>query len=113
MKRWLLHKNRASCPNFVIAERIGMTYKELLYLGEKVLGEADIAEAKNDAWLLLEMLCKIDRNFYYLHMEEAADPVQIREYQQLLKKGRSGFHCSILWERLSLWDCAFVSTPMY
>ncbi len=81
-----MHKNRASCPNFVIAERIGMTYKELLYLGEKVLGEADIAEAKNDAWLLLEMLCKIDRNFYYLHMEEAADPVQIREYQQLLKK---------------------------
>ena len=47
-----------------------MTYRETVNLGEKVLSMADIAEAKTDAWLLLEMVCKIDRSFYYLHMAE-------------------------------------------
>ncbi len=47
---------------------------------------AGIKEARNDAWLLLAALCKIDRSFYYLHMEEAAGQEQVREYQQLIKK---------------------------
>ena len=46
-----------------------MTYREAINLGEKVLNMADVADAKIDAWLLLEMVCKIDRSFYYLHME--------------------------------------------
>ena len=33
-----------------------MTYRETVNLGEKVLSMADIAEAKTDAWLLLEMV---------------------------------------------------------
>ena len=45
-----------------------MTYREAINLGEKVLNMADVADAKIDAWLLLEMVCKIDRSFYYLHM---------------------------------------------
>ena len=46
-----------------------MTYREAINLGEKVLNMADVADAKIDAWLLLEMVCKIDRSFYYLHMD--------------------------------------------
>ena len=37
-----------------------MTYREAIVSGEKSLGEAGIADARNDAWLLLTMACKID-----------------------------------------------------
>ena len=56
-----------------------MTYREALNLGEKVLETASIVEAKLDAWLLLEMVCKIDRSFYYLHMEEEMPEEQMSE----------------------------------
>ena len=63
-----------------------MTYRETVNLGEKVLSMADIAEAKTDAWLLLEMVCKIDRSFYYLQMEEEMPEEQMSEYQIALRK---------------------------
>ena len=63
-----------------------MTYRETVNLGETVLSMADIAEAKTDAWLLLEMVCKIDRSFYYLHMEEDMPEEQMSEYQSALRK---------------------------
>ncbi len=47
-----------------------MTYREAVAHGEKVLELSHIADAKTDAWLLLEMGCKIDRKFYYMHMED-------------------------------------------
>lgn len=63
-----------------------MTYREALNLGEKVLETASIVEAKLDAWLLLEMVCKIDRSFYYLHMEDDLLEEQVSEYEIALKK---------------------------
>lgn len=63
-----------------------MTYREAMNLGEKVLKMADIADAKVDAWLLLEMVCKIDRNFYYLHLEDDLSEEQISGYEIALKK---------------------------
>lgn len=63
-----------------------MTYHEALKLGEKVLETASIVEAKLDAWLLLEMVCKIDRSFYYLHMEDDLLEEQVSEYEIALKK---------------------------
>lgn len=63
-----------------------MTYREAWNLGEKILGEAEIADCKNDAWLLLEWVCRIDRSFYYLHMEEDLAEEQFSEYQIALKK---------------------------
>lgn len=63
-----------------------MTYREAIDLGEKVLAMADIADAKTDAWLLLEMVCRIDRSFYYLHMEEELPEEQLSEYQIALRK---------------------------
>lgn len=63
-----------------------MTYREAINLGEKILTAASIADAKNDAWLLLEMVCKIDRSFYYLHMEEDLLEEQISEYEIALRK---------------------------
>ena len=63
-----------------------MTYRESINLGEKVLNMADVADAKIDAWLLLEMVCKIARSFYYLHMEDEVAEEQLSEYEIALRK---------------------------
>lgn len=63
-----------------------MTYREAIKLGENILHMADIADAKNDAWLLLAMACKIDHTYYYVHMDEEMSEEQIREYQAILGK---------------------------
>ena len=63
-----------------------MTYREAIKLGESILQKADITDAKNDAWLLLAMACKIDRAYYYVHMDEELTTEQTREFQSVLKK---------------------------
>lgn len=63
-----------------------MTYREVLQTGEQVLLRAGITENKNDAWLLLEMVCKMERSAYYLHMEEEMPGDEIKEYEIALKK---------------------------
>lgn len=63
-----------------------MTYRETLNLGEKILTMADVMDAKTDAWLLLSMVCRIDRSFYYMHMEEELPEEQLSEYEIALKK---------------------------
>lgn len=63
-----------------------MTYQELLNHGESILSAAEIAEARNDAWLLLEAMLKIDRNFYYMHMKEEVSEEQRESYEHALKK---------------------------
>ncbi len=63
-----------------------MTYREAISLGEKVLEMADIIDVKTDAWLLLEMVCKIDRGFYYMHMNDDINEEQLKEYEIALKK---------------------------
>lgn len=63
-----------------------MTYREAVNLGERVLTMASIADAKTDAWLLLSMVCRMERSFYYLHMEEEVPEEQFSEYEIALKK---------------------------
>ena len=63
-----------------------MTYREAIALGEKILSMAKIEDAKNDAWLLLSMACKIDHTYYYVHMDEDLTVEQTKEYESLVKK---------------------------
>ena len=63
-----------------------MTYREAVAHGEKVLELSHIADAKTDAWLLLEMGCKIDRKFYYMHMEDDLSDYLLKEYELAVKK---------------------------
>ncbi len=63
-----------------------MTFREAIEAGERVLNLAQIADAKNDAWLLLAMVCKINRTYYYVHMDEELTIEQSKEYENLLKK---------------------------
>ena len=63
-----------------------MTYREVVTRGEEELRQAKIAEAKNDAWLLMEAVCKIDRSFYYMHMEEDISEDLLKEYELSVNK---------------------------
>ena len=63
-----------------------MTYREAVALGETTLTMAGIADVKTDAWMLLEMAAKIDRNFYYMHMNDEITQEQLVEYESVLKK---------------------------
>lgn len=63
-----------------------MTYCEAIAAGEKVLAHAGIIDARVDSWLLLEMACRIDRQFYYMHMDEEMTAEQTEEFKSLLKK---------------------------
>lgn len=63
-----------------------MKYREAMQAGEKILQEAGIVDAKNDAWLLLAMVCRVDHTYYYMHMEEELLQEQQDEYDVVLKK---------------------------
>lgn len=63
-----------------------MTYQEAVKNGEKVLTLANVTDAKVDAWILFEMVCRVDRKFYYLHMEEDITAEQQKEYELAIKK---------------------------
>ena len=66
-----------------------MTYREAIVSGEKSLCEAGIADARNDAWLLLTMACKIDHTYYYMHIDEEMPEELQHEFEVLIKKRQS------------------------
>ena len=63
-----------------------MTFREAEQKGEKLLESAGIADAKIDAWLLLEMVAKIDRSFYFTHANAFVEPEVLNEYERVLEK---------------------------
>lgn len=63
-----------------------MTFREAIGFGEEKLNIAGIEDAKNDAWLLLTFVCKIDRTFYYVHMDDSMSAEQEAEYESVLSK---------------------------
>ena len=63
-----------------------MTYKQAEQRGEQLLYDAGVMDARIDAWLLLEMVAKIDRSFYFTHINEEVDPEVLTEYERVLEK---------------------------
>lgn len=63
-----------------------MTYREAMEWGNGVLAHAGIEDAKLDAWLLMEAVCRINLTFYYSHKEEALTTEQQSEYEIAVKK---------------------------
>lgn len=63
-----------------------MTFREAMEFGTKLLDEAGISEAKNNAWLLLSMICKIDHTYYYVHMQDELESDKVSEYESVLRK---------------------------
>ena len=63
-----------------------MTYREAVDLGTKILTKADIADAVLDAWYLLQMVCKIERSYYYVHGDEDITAEAQKEYEIAVRK---------------------------
>lgn len=63
-----------------------MTYKQAGQKGEELLQKAGVMDAKIDAWLLLEMVAKIDRSFYFAHADEEVEHEALTEYERVLEK---------------------------
>lgn len=63
-----------------------MNYRDATEWGSTVLDQAGVTESKLDAWLLLETVCKINRTFYYSHLEEAMTLEQQSEYEIAIRK---------------------------
>lgn len=63
-----------------------MTYEELYREGVSLLKEAQIAENALDARLLLEMVCKTDRNDLLAHGDRPVTSEQIKEFRDLVSK---------------------------
>lgn len=63
-----------------------MTYREAIELGAGVLSKAQIDNPDLDAWYLLQMVCRIERSFYYLHEEEPLTMEQQKEFEIAIQK---------------------------
>lgn len=63
-----------------------MNYREAVAFGTENLRGAGVADAELDAWYLLQMVCKIERSFYYVHGEEPVPEDKAREYEIAVRK---------------------------
>ncbi|MDE7435491.1 MAG: peptide chain release factor N(5)-glutamine methyltransferase [Lachnospiraceae bacterium] len=63
-----------------------MNYREAVAFGTENLSGAGVADAELDAWYLLQMVCKIERSYYYAHGEEPVPEDQMREYEIAVRK---------------------------
>lgn len=65
-----------------------MTYRELYDYGVSALNRADIAEAELDARLLLEFVCRTDRNALLVHGDIERSPLEEEFYKITIEKRR-------------------------
>lgn len=63
-----------------------MTYREAVEFGTKCLTDAGVPDAALDAWYLLQMVCKIERSYYYVHGEEDITQDAQKEYKIAVQK---------------------------
>lgn len=63
-----------------------MTYREAVEFGTKCLTDAGVPDAALDAWYLLQMVCKIERSYYYVHGEEDITQDAQKEYEIAVQK---------------------------
>lgn len=63
-----------------------MTYREAVEFGTKCLTDAGVPDAALDAWYLLQMVCKIERSYYYVHREEDITQDAQKEYEIAVQK---------------------------
>lgn len=66
-----------------------MTYRELYEFGKLKLIEAGIADAELDARLLLEYICRTDRNDLIVHADRERSSMEEQFYQTVIEKRAS------------------------
>lgn len=65
-----------------------MTYRELYDYGVSLLEKAQVAEAKLNARLLLEYVCRTDRNTLLVHGDSVRSPMEEEFYKLTIEKRR-------------------------
>ena len=63
-----------------------MTYREAVEFGTKCLTDAGVPDAALDAWYLLQMVCRIERSYYYVHGEEDITQDAQKKYEIAVQK---------------------------
>ena len=63
-----------------------MTYGELYEYGKRALAKAGVAEAALDARLLLEYICRTDRNELIVHADRARSDIEEQFYRTVIEK---------------------------
>lgn len=66
-----------------------MTYREFYEYGKRKLAEAGIAEAALDARLLLEYICRTDRNELIVHADRERSAIEETFYKTVIEKRAS------------------------
>jgi len=84
------------------------TLQQALSDGKQQLENQGIKDAALDAWLLLEYVCKINRSYYYVHMEEWMTEENQKEYDQLIRQ--RGSHIPLQQLTHQTW---FMGIPFY
>ncbi|MGN0342684.1 MAG: peptide chain release factor N(5)-glutamine methyltransferase [Roseburia sp.] len=63
-----------------------MTYREAVASGTETLKLAGVTDFELDAWYLLQMVCRIERSYYYMHGDEEISEDLQREYEIAIQK---------------------------
>ncbi len=82
-----------------------MRYREALAEGTAALEKAGIETARLDAWYLLEHVCHITRQYFYLNdTDELKKKKNSRNTNLRLESGQSVCRYNILSGNRNLWD---------
>ena len=75
--------------------------KEWMDFGIGYLESRNVADAKTDAWLLMEYAANIDKNYYYMNMHSPMDAGDAEDYYILLE--RRGEHIPVQYLTGEAW----------
>lgn len=67
-------------------EKKTQTYQTCLREGERILSQAGITEAGQDAWLLMSEVFGLSRARYYMEKDRICDGSLLKRYQELLRR---------------------------
>ncbi len=80
-------KEKSECT--VERQEIVVTWRMLLEQGGKILAQEEIADAKLDAWYLLEHVSGMSRADFFLHGEDEVSESQAESYRILIERRKS------------------------
>ena len=60
------------------------TLGELLREGRQELAQCRIENGEADAWYLLEYVCGIDKNYYFMHTDDIIEEAKEEQYRLLV-----------------------------
>jgi len=63
-----------------------MTFREVLSEATAQLEKSHISEAQSDAWLLMEFVWKLNRNYYFMHSDDIIEDSDKERYLSLISR---------------------------